>query len=161
MYTYRLDSIPIYVIFGHPIIYARVFVFSKSSIIKKHHKLIENILYSFVSLFSLAYLWFFNDVFGFVMTIGVFALLIKKKKERVFFLTMYIVVAILEIIGTKFGCWKWPDVAFGIFNFLPSNNPPSGISLFYFILSFGAHNIYILRHKELGARFKNIRRIHI
>ena len=160
MYTYRLGFVPIYVLFGHPIIYARVFSFSKSSIVRKHHKLIELILYSFMSLFALAYLWFFNDVFGFVMTIGVFTLLIKKKKERVFFLTMYFVVAVLEIVGTQFGCWKWPDAAFGVFNFLPSNNPPSGISLFYFILSFGAHNFYILRHKKVGDRLKSIYENH-
>lgn len=47
---------------------------------------------------------------------------------------MYLLVAILEIGGTAFGTWKWPKIGFQVFKILPSNNPPSGISLFCFLL---------------------------
>ena len=95
------------------------------------------------------------------MTLVVFLLLWKRPKDRLFFYSMYILVAILEIGGTAFGCWKWPNTAFGVFGFLPSNNPPSGISLFYFLLDIGCFYIYTQRHKLTWSRLKSIRRNHI
>ena len=101
---------------------------------------------------------FFGDLFGFVMTLFVFLLLWKRPKERLFFFSMYILVAILEIGGTAFGAWKWPSIGFDTFHFLPSNNPPSGISLFYFLLDIGCFYIYTKRHKKLWERLKSIRK---
>ena len=70
---------------------------------------------------------------------------------------MYIVVAFLEIIGTTYKCWHWPDTAFGIIPFLKSANPPSGISLFYFLFDLGCLWFYKLGNKEAWSRMKRIR----
>lgn len=155
MYTYRLENVPLYVPIGHAALYGRVFMFSKASIIRKHHKAIEQLFALVIATFATTYLIFFRDVFGFVMTICVFLLLLKRPKDRLFFYTMYILVAILEIGGTAFGCWKWPNIGFEVFEFLPSNNPPSGISLFYFLLDIGCFFIYTQRHKIAWFRLKN------
>ena len=160
MYTYRLGNVPLYIPFGHAAVYARVYVFSKASVVKKNHKALENFLYVLIALFALGYLIFLNDIFGFVMTLGVFALLIRRPKDRMFFLTMYVVVAVLEIGGPAYGAWKWPDTAFGVFDFLPSNNAPSGISLFYFLLDVGCFVLYTQRNKTAWKRVKNIRKIN-
>ena len=157
MYTYRLGNVPLYVPFGHAVIYGRVFAFSKASVVRKHHKTLENFLYIVISLFSLIYLIFFNDVFGFIMTLAVFALLTKRPKDRMFFLTMYVIVAVLEIGGPAYGAWKWPEIAFGVFEFLPSNNAPSGISLFYFLLDISCFLIYILVNHKVWDRYKKIK----
>ena len=69
---------------------------------------------------------------------------------------MYIIVALLEIGGTAFGAWKWPSIAFDTFSFLPSNNPPSGISLFYFLLDVSCLFVYILFHQKIWKRHKCI-----
>ncbi len=159
MYTYRLENVPLYVPFGHAAVYARVFAFSKTSVVRIHHQKIERFFYIIISLFALGYWYFFNDVFGLVMTLGVFALLLKRPKDRMYFLTMYITVAVLEIGGTAYGAWYWPDTAFGVFDVLPSNNPPSGISLFYFLLDIGCFVLYTTRHRTAWKRVKNIRRI--
>jgi hypothetical protein len=159
MYTYRLGNVPLYVPFGHAAVFGRVYAFSKASVVHKHHKVLERFMYVLISLFALGYLYFFNDVFGFVMTLGVFLLLIKRPKDRLFFLTMYIIVAVLEIGGPAYGAWKWPDTAFGVFDFLPSNNAPSGISLFYFLLDVGCFVLYTQRNKSTWKRFKTIRRL--
>jgi hypothetical protein len=157
MYTYRLENIPLYVPIGHAALYGRVFMFSKASIVRKHSKAIEQVFAIFIGLFSLIYLTLFGDVFGFVMTAFVFLLLWKRPKDKLFFFSMYILVAILEIGGTAFGCWSWPTTAFGVFEFLPSNNPPSGISLFYFLLDIGCFIIYTQRNKITWLRLKNIK----
>ncbi|MFY9241892.1 MAG: hypothetical protein WAO74_02575 [Polaribacter sp.] len=158
MYTYRLENVPFYVPIGHAALYGRIFMFSKASIVRKHHKAIEQLFAFTIAIFATIYLVFFTDVFGFVMTICVFLLLLKRPKDRLFFYSMYILVAILEIGGTAFGCWKWPSIAFGVFEFLPSNNPPSGISLFYFLLDVGCFVLYTQRHKIAWRRLKNIRK---
>ena len=156
MYTYRLENVPLYVPLGHAALYGRILMFSKSSVVKKNHKSIEQIFAIVIAALSLTYLVFFKDVFGFVMTICVFLLLLKRPKDRLFFYSMYILVAILEIGGTAFGCWKWPSTAFGVFTFLPSNNPPSGISLFYFLLDISCFYVYIFKNKSTWSRFKSI-----
>lgn len=158
MYTYRLENVPFYVPIGHAALYGRIFMFSKASIVREHHKAIEQLFAFTIAIFATIYLVFFTDVFGFVMTICVFLLLLKRPKDRLFFYSMYILVAILEIGGTAFGCWKWPSIAFGVFEFLPSNNPPSGISLFYFLLDVGCFVLYTQRHKIAWRRLKNIRK---
>jgi len=159
MYTYRLGNVPLYIPFGHAAVYARVFAFSKAPVVRKHNKKIERFFYGIISLFALGYAYFFNDVFGVIMTLGVFALLLKRPKDRMYFLTMYITVAVLEIGGTAYGAWYWPNTAFGVFEFLPSNNPPSGISLFYFLLDIGCFVLYTQRNRIAWSRVKNIRSI--
>lgn len=161
MYTYRLSNLPLYIPFGHAAVYARTYMFSKASIVRKYGKQVTTFLYIFASLFSLFYLIVFDDVFGFVMTIAVFLMLIKRPKDRLFFLTMYMVVAVLEIGGTAYAAWSWPDTAFGIFPILKSHNPPSGISLFYFLLDVGCFVIYILVNKTAWKRFKRIKRMKV
>jgi hypothetical protein len=160
MYSYRLRNVPLYVPLGHAVIFARVFMFSKEPLVKQNQKVIARFLYVVISLFSFVYLYYFNDVFGFVMTLGVFFFLYKRQKEKVFFLTMYIVVALLEISGTYYKCWSWPNTAFRIFDFLPSNNPPSGISLFYFILSWGSFVTYKRVHFKAWSRLKKLRKLN-
>lgn len=159
MYTYRLHNVPLYVPLGHAVVYGRVFDFSRHPTVKKYSNQLNTFLYAIISIFSLIYLIFFNDVFGFIMTIGVFLMLIKRPQDRLFFLTMYFLVALLEIGGTAYGCWKWPNTAFGIFDFLPSNNPPSGISLFYFLLDISCFLIYITIHRSAWKRLKSIEKI--
>ena len=158
MYTYRLSNLPFYIPLGHAVVYARTYCFSKASIIKKYQKEIVRCLFFGIVIFSLFYLIVFNDIFGFVMTIAVFLVLINRPKDRLFFLTMYVVVAVLEIIGTVYEVWLWPDTAFGVFPILKSHNPPSGISLFYFLLDIGCFVIYTQFNSKTWKRFKNIRR---
>ena len=157
MYTYRLSNLPFYIPLGHAVVYARTYCFSKASIIKKYHKEIVRCLFFGIVIFSLFYLIVFNDIFGFVMTIAVFLVLINRPKDRLFFLTMYVVVAVLEIIGTVYEVWSWPDTAFGVFPILKSHNPPSGISLFYFLLDIGCFVMYTQFNRKTWKRFKNIR----
>ncbi|WP_299012840.1 hypothetical protein [uncultured Polaribacter sp.] len=157
MYTYRLGNVPWYVPLGHAALYGRVFIFSKDVLARKYHKEIEQLFSYIIIAFATVYLAFFADVFGFVMTFFVFLLLHKRPKDKLYFYTMYIVVALLEIGGTAFGCWYWPAFAFNVFDFLPSNNPPSGISLFYFLLDISCFLIYFLIYNKTWSRFKSVK----
>ena len=159
MYTYRLENIPHYVPPGHAIVLMAAIYFCKESIVKNSQKLLEKIFTIFILVYATLFLIFAGDVFGFVMSILVIFLLRNKPRERLFYLTMYIVVAFLEIVGTSYGCWYWPETAWDVIPFLKSANPPSGISLFYFLLDLGSLWLYKKRHKVAWARMKNIRKL--
>lgn len=161
MYTYRLGNIPLYVPPGHAIVYITVIYFCKQSIIKKHRKQLEKLFKILILIYGSLFLIFAEDIFGFVMTLAVVFLLKNKPRERLFFFTMYIVVAFLEIVGTSYQCWHWPSTAYGVIPFLKSANPPSGISLFYFLLDLGCLWFYKLRHLLAWKRMKNIRRLRL
>jgi len=157
MYSYRLGNIPHYVPFGHAIVFYLVYGFTKKSKVRFHRKKIERYLSILILSYSFLFLVFEKDFFGFVLTLFVFLSLKNHPNERLFYLTMYCIVAILEIIGTSFECWKWPILAFDTFTFLPSANPPSGICLFYFGLDRGTISFYKRRHKKTWKRLKSIR----
>jgi len=159
MYTYRLGNVPHYVPPGHALVYIAVLYFTKASSITKHRNLLEKFFTIFIFMYALVFLIIKNDVFGFVMTIAILFILRNKPRERLFYLTMYITVAYLEIVGTNYLCWKWPSIAWGFFDFLPSHNPPSGISFFYFGLDLGSLWLYKQRHRLTWSRMKNIRKI--
>lgn len=159
MYTYRLENVPHYVPLGHALVYVAVLYFSRAKSIIKHRIKLEKVLSIFIFIYASVFLILKNDVFGFAMTIATLLILRNKPRERLFYLAMYISVAYLEIIGTNYLCWKWPATAWGIFDFLPSHNPPSGISFFYFLLDLGTLWFYKKRHKIAWSRMKNIRKI--
>jgi hypothetical protein len=159
MYTYRLGNVPLYIPFGHAVVLVAVVYFCKESVIRANKKLLEKVFTIFILVYSLSFLVLANDVFGFVMSLLVIFLLRNKPRERLFYLTMYIAVAFLEIIGTSYGCWFWPETAFDAIPFLKSANPPSGISLFYFLLDLGSLWLYKQRHKVAWARMKSIRHL--
>lgn len=159
MYTYRLGNVPHYVPPGHALVYIAVLYFSKASSIIKHRNSLEKFFTIFIIIYATVFLVVKNDVFGFVMTAATLFILRNKPRERLFYLTMYLTVCFLEIVGTNYLCWKWPATAWGVFDFLPSYNPPSGISFFYFGLDLGSLWLYKQRHKTAWKRMKNIRKI--
>jgi hypothetical protein len=157
MYTYRLENVPVYVPPGHAIIYIVTVYFCRDKYVKKHKTNLEKWLSICVFLYAFCFLILRSDVFGFILTLLTLYLLKNKPRERLFYYSMYAVVAVLEIIGTTYKCWYWPDSAFGIFKLIKSANPPSGISFFYFGLDLGSLWLYKQRHKIAWTRMKRIR----
>lgn len=157
MYTYRLGNVPVYVPPGHAIIYIAGIYFCKESAVKYHYKTVEMILLLFIISYALYFLMFQKDIFGFILTVLIILLLRNQPRERLFFYVMYLIVAVLEITGTYYKCWVWPDTAFDMIPILKSGNPPSGISFFYFGLDLGSLWLYKQRHKIAWKRMKAIR----
>lgn len=146
MYTYRLGNVPIYVPFGHAILFRVVVHFCKNPAVIFYKKQIEKFLGIFILIYASLFLAFANDLFGFIMSMLVLLLMSFRPKDRLFYFTMYLVVAYLEIIGTRYQCWSWPKTFCNLVSFLKSANPPSGISLLYFLLDLSSLWCYKLRH---------------
>lgn len=157
MYTYRLENIPHYIPFGHAVVFTGVYFFSRKQKVKFFRKQLELFFTISIAIYSLFLLVFKNDIFGFSLTILVFLSLRKYPKERLFYLSMFFIIGFIEVLGTSLGCWEWPSIAFGKFEFLPSSNPPSGICFFYYGLDRGTLSIYKRRNKAAWNRFKQMR----
>lgn len=162
MYTYRLGNVPLYVFPGHAIVFASVLYFCKAKKVKENKQLLEKIFSAFIILYASCFLIFANDRWGFILTCLTLFILAFKPRERLFYLTMYLCVAYLEIVGTWYKCWFWPPFAVNIEHpWLASYNPPSGISFFYFGLDLGSLFIYKMRNRLAWKRMKNIRKIKL
>ena len=163
MYTYRQENLPLYVPFGHSLIYAGVYYLVKEPLFKKQQHTILPILYCAMILYSTASLVFVKDVFGFLCMVIILAIFKWRQVSQPFFLVMFFTIVYLELLGTYFQCWYWPKIWFGNISFIPSANPPSGISVFYFLFDAGCLWFYKhlnpLKWQRL-RRFKELRRKH-
>lgn len=156
MYSYRLGNIPLYIPFGHALIYASVYYIAKEPLIKKYPLHLIRLLYPLMIIYALLWLLFANDLFGFACTILILFLLHKQPLSKPFFLIMFFMVAYLELLGTYYQCWQWPDIWFNSFSWMPSANPPSGISVFYFAFDLGCLWFYKQQNRLRWHRFRNM-----
>jgi len=157
MYTYRLQNLPIYVPFGHALIYSSVYYIVKEPLVKAYEKTIIKILYFSMITYSLFWLFFANDTFGFICMLVILALFKRYPHTKLFFLFMYFTIVYLELLGTYYGCWQWPEVWFDKVTFISSANPPSGISVFYFGFDIGCLWLYKQYDKKRWSRLKRLR----
>jgi len=157
MYHYRLENIPLWLAFGHGLIFAWVFKVSRAGWLRARQKMMQQVLIAFALVYSVGWLIWANDWYGFVCTMVFMAILFTAKKSRLFFLIMFVVVCYIEQVGIATGCWYWPETAFHIVSWLPSGNPPSGIAVFYFLFDAVVFWIYLqLWHRQTKRRYQNI-----
>ena len=148
MYSYRLNNLPIYVPFGHSVIYATVFYITKEPIVQKYKSVIVKALYTLMIIYSTLWLIFANDIFGFLCMLIILALFKRRPKSKLFFLIMFFTIVYLELLGTYYGCWSWPNIWFDRFSLISSANPPSAISVFYFAFDMGCMLLYKLSNPK-------------
>jgi hypothetical protein len=132
MYEYRLGNVPLYIPLGHSILYAAVFYFVREPFVLRRRALMLPLLWGVGIAYSLFWLFARNDVYGALCSVFFLYLMWKHQSSRMFFAAMFLLVAYLEQVGTGFGAWAWPATLLDRVDFLPSANPPSGISVFYF-----------------------------
>jgi len=157
MYTYRLENLPLYVPFGHSLVYASVYYIVKEPIIKQHEERIIQLLYFSILLYSTLWLIFSSDVFGFLCMLVIIAIFKRRPHTKLFFLVMYFMIVYLELLGTYYECWSWPEIWFGVIEYIPSANPPSAISVFYFGFDAGCLWLYKKFFPLKWKRFKAIK----
>ena len=127
MYTYRTSTIPLYVPFGHAIVYASGYIFAHTSWAIKYEKKLQIFFACFFSLLFVGVAYFLNDTFS--LFFGVFFfLLLKRKRWQNLYYFIALCVIFIELVGTFFQCWTWKPKIFSIFSVA---NPPIGAVFFY------------------------------
>ena len=127
MYNYRTEFIPLYVPFGHAIVYASGYVFSETFWAIKHELQLRKFFAWFFTLLFLSVGLFRNDVFSLLFGIPFFLLLRRKKWQNLYYFIALCVIFI-ELVGTFFQCWTWVPKTFDV---IPAANPPMGAVFFY------------------------------
>ena len=127
MYQYRTEMIPLYVPFGHAIVYASGYVFARTNWAIKHEKRLRTIFITFFILLFIAVGYFLNDVFSLIFG-ALFFVILKRKKWQNLYCFIALCVLFIELVGTYFKCWTW---ATKTFNLIPTANPPMGAIFFY------------------------------
>ncbi len=160
MYHYRFDNIPLWLAFAHGLIFAWTFKMSKKLCMQTYTKQVQYGLMIIAIAYSIFWLFWTNDVYGFIASVTFMLILYFTKKSRSFFLIMFVVVCYIELVGTSTGCWYWPEIAFDMFNWLPSGNPPSGIAVFYFLFDAIVFWVYLyLLHPATRLRYQRRRKV--
>ncbi|MDI9309539.1 MAG: hypothetical protein QM535_04940 [Limnohabitans sp.] len=126
-YDYSTIQIPLYVPFGHAIVYASGYVIAHTEFAKQMEEKLRKIFFIGFVLLFLGTGIFLKDYFTLLFGVFFFLLLKRKKWENLYYFIALCVIFI-ELTGTYFGCWQWkPEV----FNFLKTCNPPMGAVFFY------------------------------
>lgn len=127
MYNYRTADIPLYVPFGHAIVYASGFVFAENSLIVRNTILLKKIFFTSFAILFLGVGLVLNDWFSINFGLLFFVLMRRKKWQNVYY-TIALCVIFIELVGTFFKCWTWVPKTFGL---IPTANPPMGAVFFY------------------------------
>ncbi len=126
VYAYRLSAVPLYVPFGHAILFSTGLMLSKVSKLEDWPQLQPILLGMLTLLFGGSILWL-QDAFSAVLGL-LFLLVLAWRGCRLVYPIMAFLVLYIELLGTGLGCWRWEAQAFGV---LPTTNPPFGAFVFY------------------------------
>ncbi|WP_298221944.1 hypothetical protein [Flavobacterium sp.] len=127
MYEYRTPLIPLYVPFGHAIVYASGYIFAHTAWVINHEKQFQRFFAVFYIVLFLAVGIFLNDVFSLFFG-SLFFVLLKRKHWQNLYYCIALCVIFIELVGTYFQCWTWVPKTYGI---IPAANPPMGAVFFY------------------------------
>jgi hypothetical protein len=159
MYEYRNGNVPLYVPPGHSLMYAAVYYFVREPLVLRHRRTVISLLLTASIAYAAYWLVAHDDVYGALCT-GLFVVLISRDADsRLFFMSMFVFVGILEQLGTRFGAWYWHPYAFDRFSWLPSGNPPTGISVFYFAFDGLCLLAYLRRRKHVTLRYERLKSV--
>lgn len=127
MYSYRNNDIPLYVPFGHAIVYASGYIISKTNFSLHYDDKLKKIFpFIFINLFLVSGI-ILKDTF--TLFFGLFYFLIlKRKKWSNLYNFIALCVIFIELTGTFLQCWKWDSLTLGFFK---TANPPMGAIFFY------------------------------
>lgn len=127
MYEYRTNLIPIYVPFGHAIVYASGYIFAHTDWVVRHEKALQKALAGFFIVLFLGVGFGLGDYFSLVFG-ALFFVLLKRKQWQNLYCCIALCVIFIELVGTYFQCWTWAPRTFGL---IPAANPPMGAVFFY------------------------------
>ena len=159
MYHYRYENIPLWVGFGHSLIFVSVYKVARYKYVLKNIVPIKMALLSFAIGYTILWLYLANDWFGFWSSIAFMFILLIAKKSQLFFLIMFLIVCYIEQVGTSTGTWFWPNTLLGMYDWMPSGNPPSGIAVFYFLFDAIILVLYLTIHKKVKYRWNRLKNI--
>ncbi len=129
LYTYKFGSVPLYVPFGHAILFSTGLLISEHPLVVLNEDRVRNALLCFHSALFAGAILVLHDSLSAVFGV-LFLLILYRKRCQPFYLIMGVLVLYIEVVGTALGCWTWNIRPFGM---LTTTNPPVGAFVCYVI----------------------------
>jgi hypothetical protein len=130
LYAYRRGGIPVFVPPGHGVVYVAGVRLARTSFIRAHARATVRAAAAAGAAWALGTLVLGRpaDVAGALAMVALLAFLARGRRPELF-ACMFVVVALLELYGTRMGVWEWrahwPGLPLGM------GNPPSGVAAGY------------------------------
>ncbi len=125
-YEYRHANIPVFVPFGHALVYL-----AGVRLARYAPRISASVVVPIATIAVATLAWRGDDRFGLVIFPLFLACLVPRRSRR-FYAVMFVVTFVLEIAGTRLEAWRWTPVE-PIFG-LPLTNPPLAAGAFYCVL---------------------------
>lgn len=136
-YHYRLGNVPLFVPFGHGLIYVFGATLAATPLVRKNNELFTRAILCIALLWALGAItalphWTARvDLHGLVW-LPLFAYVLLYGRRRAFFAALFIATTEVELFGTWFGNWVWAPMT--PWFHVPSGNPPSAIAAGYAVI---------------------------
>jgi hypothetical protein len=153
IYIYRFDNLPLYVPFGHGLIYLFGLRALRTPLAERHTRVIARtavviaISWALAGVTILPLLTGRVDIAG-ALLMPIFVYGITRSRAALFYAAVFVATSALEIIGTSLGNWYWVEIQ--PLTLLPQGNPPSVIAGAYCIWDSVASRL-ARRTRLLGA----------
>lgn len=128
VYVYRLHNVPWFVPPGHGLVYLAALCIGRSALARRHARPLVAVTIVCAGLWAL---WGVTvspqpDVLG-AFWFGCLVLFLLRGRLPLVFVGAFLVVSLLEILGTSLGTWRW-SVVDPVMGWVSMGNPPSGAS---------------------------------
>jgi hypothetical protein len=148
LYSYRLGSVPLYVPFGHAILFSTGLLVCELSVIRKHDVPLRPVLTGLYLMLFSAVVLLLQDTLSAVFGL-VFLWVIRRKGYQTLYFVMGLLVLYIELVGTFWGCWTWTPHPFNM-SWLHTTNPPFGAFVCYLLADLGVMKIARVLSPHLG-----------
>ena len=130
MYQYRLGGVPLYIGFGHAIVFSVGVLICELESVQRYNKQLRIAAAGLYLLLLTLAVGLLNDTFSIFLTL-VFMWVVSRKGYRTFYAVMGLLVIFVEVLGTTWGCWTWELHPVPGWMWLQTMNPPIGTFVFY------------------------------
>lgn len=160
LYEYRLKNIPVYIPLCHAILYAVVYSSSKRPFMIQNTIKVKQCLAQFAFLAAFLSLLMINDVAGFLGYLA-FLVVLRFRKNKLFYLLMFAMVYYLELMGTLFYTWSWYGVTGAHPHFPSIGFTPSGAAILYVFVDLMINSLYFYFLKILRFVYRIVPELRI
>ncbi len=129
LYSYKFSAVPLYVPFGHAILFGTGLLLAELPLVTSDPRRTRLLLGFFHAALFAGALLLYGDTLSALFG-AVFIWLMRRKGSPPLYLIMGVLVLYIELVGTAFGCWVWAPRPLGL---LHTTNPPVGAFVCYVI----------------------------
>jgi hypothetical protein len=138
VYRYRFGNVPLFVPWGHGLVYLFALRAARTPLLVKYGKHATRLAFGCATAWMVFGITIEPVLLGRIDVLGalwwpVLAYFMRKPSAPIFSAAFF-VTSVLELVGTHFGNWAW--AVYTPISHIPSGNPPSVISAGYCLMDF-------------------------